>query len=336
MLPAILGLSGETLGDDERAFIREAAPAGFILFARNCGSRNQLRRFTDALRDVSGRDDVPILIDQEGGRVARLRPPEWPAFPAGWRFAELYCKAPISAIEAARANAEAIAVTLAALGINVDCLPVLDVRHAGAHDIVGDRALGDEPMQVAALGRAILDGLEEGGVCGVLKHIPGHGRTRTDSHVERPVVDADEEALAVDLAPFRALRDAPMAMVAHVLYAAWDPERPASVSPIVVEEVIRGRIGFDGLLMSDDIAMEALAPAPPGERARAVIAAGCDLVLHCSGRLGDNEAIAEALGDIGDAALERLDGAMARIVGKVSSHDYGALAAKRDALLAYA
>jgi beta-N-acetylhexosaminidase len=335
MLPAILGLGGVTLGGDERAFFREAAPAGFILFARNCGSREQLRRLTDALRDVTGRADVPILIDQEGGRVARLRPPEWPTFPAGWRFAELYRKAPISAIEAARVNAEAIAVTLADLGINVDCLPLLDVRQAGAHDIVGDRALGDEPMQVAALGRAMLDGLEAGGVCGVVKHVPGHGRAGADSHVERPIVEADEAALAADLAPFRALHDAPMAMAAHVIYTAWDPERPASVSPLVVEQVIRGRIGFDGLLMSDDVAMEALA-GPPGERARAVIEAGCDLVLHCSGRLEDNEAIAEALSDIGAAACKRLDAAMARIAGKASSHSFDALAAKRDALLAYA
>jgi len=335
MLPALLGISGETLGAGERDFLRDALPAGFILFARNCGSPGQLRRLTDDLRDVSGRADVPILIDQEGGRVARLQPPEWPAFPAGWRFAELYRKAPISAIEAARVNAEAIAVTLADLGINVDSLPLLDVRQAGAHDIIGDRALGDEPMQVAALGRAMLDGLEAGGVCGVVKHIPGHGRARADSHVERPVVEADEAELAVDVAPFRALREAPMAMAAHVLYTAWDRDRPASVSPIVVEKVIRGRIGFDGLLMSDDIAMEALS-GPLGERARAVIAAGCDLVLHCSGRLEDNEAIAEALGDIADSARKRLDGAMARIAGRTASHEYDALVTKRDALLAYA
>jgi len=334
MIPAILGLSGQALGEDERAFFRDVCPAGFILFARNCGSRDQVCRLTDELRDVSGRADVPILIDQEGGRVARLQPPKWPAFPAGWCFAELYRNAPISAIEAARVNAEAIAVILAGLGINVDCLPLLDVRQAGAHDIIGDRALGDEPMQVAALGRAILDGLEAGGVCGVVKHIPGHGRAGADSHVELPIVEADEAALAADLAPFRALHGAPMAMAAHVLYTAWDPERPASVSRIVIEEVIRGRIGFDGLLMSDDIAMGALVGSL-GERARAVIEAGCDLVLHCSGRLEDNEAIAEALDDIGDAARKRLDAAIARIAGKASLQSYDALVAKRDALLAY-
>ena len=335
MLPAILGLGGFCLGDDERAFIREAAPAGFILFGRNCRDRAQLRRLTDALREASGRGDVPILIDQEGGKVARLGPPEWPGFPAARRFADLYRKAPISAIEAARANGEAIAVTLAQVGINVDCLPVLDVRQEGAHDVIGERSLGDEPMQVAALGRALLDGLEAGGVGGVVKHMPGHGRAGADSHVELPVVDADEAALAVDLAPFRALRDAAMGMVGHVLYPAWDAERGASLSPTVIGEVIRGRIGFDGLLMSDDIAMEALS-GPTGERARAVVAAGCDLALLGSGRLADNEAVADALGEIGEASRLRLERAMAAIAGRRSAQSLDALAAKRDALLAYA
>jgi beta-N-acetylhexosaminidase len=335
MLPAIFGLSGETLTDDERAFVRDAGPAGFILFSRNCRTRNQLGRLTDALREATGRADVPILIDQEGGRVARLAPPEWPAFPAGWRFAELYRKAPISAIEAARANAEAIAITLAEVGINVDCLPLLDVRQPDADDVIGDRALGDEPMQVAALGRAMLDGLEAGGVCGVVKHLPGHGRARADSHSELPVVDAGEEALAVDLAPFRALHDAPMGMVAHILFPAWDAQRCASLSPIVVQTVIRGRIGFEGLLMSDDIGMAALSGALP-ERASAVIAAGCDVVLHVSGRLEESIAVAGALGPIGAAACRRLDEAMARLSGKASAHGYAALAAERDALLAYA
>src|SRR6185436_883760 len=182
MLPAILACSGPTLTDNERAFFRAADPAGYILFARNLAGRAQVKALTDSLRDLSGRADLPILIDQEGGRVARLKPPEWPAFPAPARFAALYDKAPISAIEAARANGEALAVTLAELGINVDCLPLLDIAHPGAHDVIGDRALGDEPMRVAALGRALLDGLEAGGVCGIVKHIPGHGRARADSH----------------------------------------------------------------------------------------------------------------------------------------------------------
>jgi beta-N-acetylhexosaminidase len=335
MLSAILGLGGEAVSDDERSLFSEAQPAGFVLFARNCRDRDQLRSLTDSLRTLSGRDDVPILIDQEGGRVARLKPPEWPAFPAAWRFAELYARAPISAIEAARVNAQAIAILLAEVGINTDCLPVLDVRQEGTHDVIGDRALGDEPMQVAALGRAMLGGLEAGGVCGVVKHMPGHGRAGSDSHVELPVVDADEEAMAIDLAPFLALRDAPMAMTAHVLYRAWDADRPASVSPIVIGEVIRGQIGFDGLLMSDDIAMEALSGSH-AERAKAAIDAGCDVALHCSGKFEDNAAIADALGEMSDTAHERLRRAMARIAGKASAQDYEILAEKRDALLAYA
>ena len=335
MLPAIIGLSGETLTADERAFIEEARPAGFILFSRNCRSRDQLRRLTDSVKELTGRSDLPILIDQEGGRVARLSAPEWPVFPAGRRFADLYRKAPISAIEAARVNAQALASVLADAGVNVDCAPVLDVRQAGADEVIGDRALGDEPMQVAALGRAWLEGLEAGGVCGAIKHMPGHGRARADSHAELPVVDADKEALAIDLAPFRALHDAPMGMVAHILYPAWDPERCASRSPLIVEEVIRGRVGFDGLLMSDDIAMAALS-GPLGERAAAVIAAGCDVVLHCSGRLEESVEVADALGPMRDAAVERLDAAMSRISGMVSEVAYEILAAKRDSLLAYA
>jgi beta-N-acetylhexosaminidase len=335
MVPAILGLGGQVLSDDERSFFSEVVPAGFVLFARNCQDRDQLRALTDSLREVSERADVPILIDQEGGRVARMKPPEWPPFPAGWRFAELYAKAPISAIEAARVNAQAIATLLGEVGINTDCLPVLDIRRESTHDVIGDRALGDEPIQVAALGRAVLEGLEAGGVCGVVKHVPGHGRAASDSHTELPVVDADAESLALDLAPFHALRDAPMAMTAHVLYRAWDSERPASISPVVIREVIRGQIGFNGLLMSDDIAMEALSGSH-AERAKAAVDAGCDVALHCSGRFEDNVAVAEALGDMGDTGLERLRRAMGGITGKASAQGYDVLAEKRDALLSYA
>jgi beta-N-acetylhexosaminidase len=335
MLPAILGLSGLVLTDAERGLIREAGPAGFILFGRNVSDPAQLRALTDSLREISGRADLPILVDQEGGRVARLRPPHWPAFPAPRRFAELYRKAPISAIEAARVNALAIAAMLAEAGINVDCAPVLDVTHEGAHDVIGDRALGAEPMQVAALGRAMLDGLEAGGVLGVVKHMPGHGRARADSHEELPAVDASAEELAVDLAPFRALADAAMAMAAHLLYPAWDPDWPASISPAIIAGVIRGEIGFEGLLMSDDLAMAALS-GPVAERAQAAIAAGCDLALHCSGVAAENEAIAAALGGMDAAASARLERALARIAGKVSAQGHEELAAKRDALLAYA
>ena len=224
--------------------------------------------------------------------MARLAPPEWPAFPAGWRFAELYRKAPISAIEAARVNAQAIAVTLAEVGVNVDCLPVLDVRREGASDITGDRTLGDEPMQVAALGRAMLEGLEAGGVCGVVKHMPGHGRARADSHVELPIADADEAAMAEDLAPFRALRDAPMGMVAHILYPLWDAERAASVSPVVIAQVIRA----EGLkhVLSDDIGRRHYAAAH--ERARAGVDSGA-ICAPCAVRLEESKAVAGAIAD---------------------------------------
>jgi beta-N-acetylhexosaminidase len=333
--PAIYGLAGESLTAGERDFFRDADPAGYILFRRNCAGREQLRALTDSLRALLGRDDVPILIDQEGGRVARLRPPVWPEFPEAWRFAALYEKAPISAIEAARINAEAIAAVLREAGNNVNCLPLLDVRQEGAHDIIGDRALGGEPMRVAALGRAVLEGMAAAGVVGVVKHMPGHGRSMSDSHVELPVVTASEDELETDIAPFRTLRAAPMGMTAHVVYTAWDAECPASLSPRVIGEIIRGRIGFDGLLMSDDLGMHALTGGFD-ERARGVIDAGCDVALHCSGEMAEMVAMASALGEMKPESRRRMDRAMASVAGAPSTVGYEALAAKRDALLAYA
>ena len=335
MQPAIYGMSGERLTDDERAFFRDADPAGYILFRRNCVDREQLRALTDDLRAIHGRDDQAILIDQEGGRVARMQPPVWPRFPDAGKFAALYQVAPMSAIEAARANAQALAVMLREAGINVNCLPLLDVRREGAHDIIGDRALGSEPMQVAALGRAVLDGLRDGGVVGVIKHIPGHGRSMADSHVELPVVEASEEELQADLEPFRTLRSAPMGMTAHVVYPAWDPTHPASLSTKVIGEIIRGRIGFDGWLMSDDLGMHALS-GDFAHRARGVIDAGCDVALHCSGDMGEMQAVAYALGDEMPAeGRARLERAMASVAGVAQGPAYEELAAKRDSLLAY-
>ena len=332
MKPVFLGMSGPVLTSAERAFFVQAAPAGYILFKRNCIDRLQLRRLTDELRGLSGRGDLPILIDQEGGRVARLQPPEWPAFPPAERFDALYDVAPISAIQAVAANAQAIAVVLAEVGINVDCLPLLDVRCEGAHDIIGDRALGSEPMQVAALGRATLDGLARAGVVGVVKHIPGHGRAGADSHVELPVVDADPAALEIDLEPFRTLKAAPMAMTAHVVYRAWDAERCASLSPNVIGDVIRGRVGFDGLLMSDDLGMSALSGGF-AERAAGVIGAGCDVALHCSGDMGEMITCAGAVGEIGPQARVRLARAMAGVAGRKPDATHDEAAARRDALL---
>lgn len=335
MQAAIYGLSGPVLTDDERDFFRDCDPAGYILFKRNCVDVEQLRGLTGALRELSGREDLPILIDQEGGRVARLRSPNWPDFPAAWSFADLYRKAPVSAIEAAAANARALGLMIRDCGINVDCLPLLDVRQEGADDIIGDRALGAEPMQVAALGRAVLDGLASAGAVGVVKHMPGHGRALVDSHKELPIVEADDADLESDIEPFRTLNWAPMGMVAHVVYTAWDPEHPASQSPTVIHDIIRGRIGFDGFLMSDDSNMNALSGSQ-AERAAACVAAGCDVALPCNGVLADNIAIASRLGEITPQGAERLRQAMLVCQGQPGGPDFDRLIAKRDELLALA
>lgn len=333
MTPLILGLAGTTLTDEERGFFREVDPAGFILFKRNVTDRAQVKALTDDLRAIAGREHVPILIDQEGGRVARMQPPEWPAFPRGSDFDRLYDAAPMSAIEAIRANAQALAMILREVGLNVDCLPLLDVRQPGAHDIIGDRALGTEPLRVAALGRATLEGLQAGGAVGVVKHMPGHGRSMSDSHVELPVVEASAGELETDIAPFKTLNWAPMGMTAHVVYTAWDKDRPGSLSPIVIGEIIRGKIGFDGLLMSDDLGMHALKGSFT-DRAAGVIAAGCDIALHCSGDMDEMQACAKGVTTIAPRSRERLDAAMATIAAAANGTSLEALIAKRDALLA--
>lgn len=335
MQAAIYGLEGPALTDDERSFFRDADPAGFVLFKRNCETRYQLFSLTDSLRELSGRDDVPILIDQEGGRVARLRPPEWPAFPAAERFDELYRKAPSSAIEAARANARAIGLVLRSVGVNVNAAPLLDVRQEGASDIIGDRALGSEPMQVAGLGRAVLDGLASAGVVGIIKHMPGHGRALVDSHHELPIVTASADELETDLEPFERLASAPMGMMAHVVYTAWDPHHPASQSPTVIREIIRERIAFNGFLMSDDSNMNALT-GTQAERASACVAAGCDVALPCNGVLADNIEIAKVLGDISVEGADRLARAMAGTRIEPDDLDFAEEIARRDQLLSLA
>ena len=335
MQAAIYGVQAFELTSSERDFFRDAEPAGFILFKRNCDTRDQVLRLTDSFRDLTGRADLPILIDQEGGRVARMKPPEWPAFPAAERFADLYQAAPSSAIEAVRSNARAIALMLRDVGVNVDALPLLDVRQPGATDIIGDRALGSEPMQVAALGRAVLDGLASAGVVGIVKHMPGHGRALVDSHKELPFVTASAEELEIDLEPFERLSWAPMGMTAHVVYEAWDPERPGSMSPIVIGEIIRGRIGFDGFLMSDDIGMEALA-GDFSTRAAGVVAAGCDAALHCSGRMEEMVAVASAVPSMTPEGEARLVRAMASTRNEPDAPDFAQSIATRDTLLALA
>lgn len=331
MTPAIFGMSGLALTEEERAFFAEADPAGYILFGRNVASREQLRALTDELRTIHGRDDQFVCVDQEGGRVTRLKPPVWTPFPAGEAFDRLYRVAPASAVEAARVNAHVLAIELAEVGITVDCHPPLDVRQPGAHDVIGDRALGSEPKQVAALGRAILDGLSRGGVIGCIKHMPGHGRAQCDSHKEMPTVHASEEELAIDLAPFRALRDAPVGMTGHLLFPVWDADNPSTLSSTVISQIIRGRIGFDGLLLTDDIDMEALSGSVP-ERAERAIAAGCDLVLNCWAKMDDMQGIAKRCGTMRPESLARLERALVSRKAGVEA-DKAALLAKRDALL---
>ena len=332
MIPAIFGLSGPVLTDDERAFFRDCDPAGYILFGRNAVNRAQLRALTDDLRAIHGRDQLLISIDQEGGRVARMKPPEWDRFPPAGAFAGLWNLAPASAIEAARANAELLGLDLAEVGITVDYLPLLDVRDEGAHDVIGDRALGTDPIQVAALGRAVLDGLARAGVVGCTKHMPGHGRARADSHKELPVVEASAEELERDLAPFRRLADAPIGMSAHVLYTVWDAENPGTTSPYVVREIIRGAIGFSGLLLSDDIDMEALKGGVP-ERSERAIAAGCDIVLNCWAKMNDMIGIAERLPAISGEAAQRLEAALDSAGGSETAGERAELVARRDSLL---
>jgi beta-N-acetylhexosaminidase len=330
MTPAIFGCAGLGLTAEEKAFFKDADPAGYILFARNAQDREQLRALTDDLRAIHGRERLFVCIDQEGGRVARMKPPEWAAFPPGAAFDRLYDLAPASAIEAARANAEALGLDLAEAGITVDCIPLLDVRQPGANDVIGDRAFGSEPKRVAALGRAVLDGLARAGITGTVKHMPGHGRAHADSHKELPRVDASDAELAIDIAPFHALSDAPVGMTSHVLYTAWDADNPATQSPFVIGEIIRKRIGFSGLLLTDDIDMEALS-GPVPERSAKALAAGCDLVLNCWAKMDDMIGIAETCAAMSPETAARLERALA--VSGEASGDREHLIARRDSLL---
>jgi beta-N-acetylhexosaminidase len=334
MIPAIFGLSGPVLTPDERAFFRECDPAGYILFGRNCLDPDQLRALTDDLRSIHGRERLLVSIDQEGGRVARLRPPHWAGYPAGEAFEKLYEIAPASAIEAARANATAMALELSAMGITVDYHPPLDLRVPGAHDVIGDRAFGSDPAAVAALGRAVLEGLAAGGVTGCVKHMPGHGRTDVDTHKALPTVTASAAELEDDLTPFRTLNQALVGMTGHLVFTAWDAENPATLSATVIREVIRGSIGFDGLLLTDDIDMEALGGSIP-ERAERAHAAGCDIILNCWAKMDDMQGICNVLPAMSDVTAARLDRALAGTqIAPAIAPQAAELLAKRDALLA--
>ena len=311
---AVVGCSGAGLTEEERRLFAAANPLGFILFARNCVDPKQLRALVDSLRETVGRDDAPVLIDQEGGRVARLGPPHWRKPPPASEFAAIYAKDKRAGIAAARLNARQIATELKAAGINVDCTPVLDIPVSDADAIIGDRAYGAAPEPVAVLGRAVCDGMIESGVLPVIKHIPGHGRARADSHKSLPVVETSRAELSrTDFVPFRGLAvAAPCAMTAHVVYSAIDADAPATCSRKVIEEVIRGEIGFDGVLFSDDIAMGALA-GPLAVRTKACLDAGCDVALHCSGSLAETREVLDAAPALTAKATERVARALAQV-----------------------
>ena len=328
----IAGCSGPTLTARESAFFREAAPWGFILFRRNVEDPAQVRALCDALRETVGRADAPILIDQEGGRVQRLGPPHWPKYPPGSAYGRI--PDPVARRELTRLGARLIAHDLRAVGIDVDCVPVLDVPVAGAHDVIGDRAYGRDPQSVAILGRAAAEGLLAGSVLPVIKHIPGHGRAFADSHLQLPVVETPRAELeAHDFAPFRALADMPLAMTAHVVYTALDPERPATTSPVVIGEVIRAGIGYDGLVMSDDLSMKAL-QGSFRERAEASFAAGCDMALHCNGDMDEMAAVAEGAPALDGEAFRRAEAALGRIRHAPEPLDPVDARARLDAALA--
>ncbi len=307
----ITGVSGLELSAAEREFIRAERPWGFILFKRNIDTPDQVSALVGELRSCLGEADAPVLIDQEGGRVARLSPPHWPVYPPGAVFGALYDLDPVLGLQAARLSARLIAADLIGLGITVDCLPLADVPVAGADAVIGNRAYGTEPAKVAAIARAVTGGLEQGGVLPVLKHIPGHGRATADSHFRLPTVDTPREELArTDFAAFQPLADLPMAMTAHVVFSALDPAQPATTSATIIAQVIRGAIGFQGLLMSDDVSMNALAGSI-AERTRAIVNAGCDMVLHCNGKLDEMRDVARETPELTDDALARAGRALA-------------------------
>lgn len=301
----ICGCVGATFSGAEIAFFEAAQPWGLILFKRNCESREQIGALTRHFRALVGRGNAPVLIDQEGGRVQRLAPPCWRRYPSARAYGELYEVSPLEALRAARLVGRLIAEDLNEVGISVDCLPVLDIPQPGSHEIIGERAYSSDPAVTALLARAAMEGLMAGGVLPVVKHIPGHGRAASDSHLSLPVVATSRSDLArVDFPPFAALADAPLAMTAHVVYADIDPDNPATQSRTVIGDVIRGDIGFDGLLMSDDLSMQALSGTLV-ERTRAAMAAGCDIALHCNGDMEEMREIAAAAGELQREALTR-------------------------------
>ena len=331
----ITGIAGITLTAAERGFIAAEQPWGFILFKRNVETPAKVISLVGELRKAVGRPEAPVLIDQEGGRVQRLAPPHWPVYPAGAVFSRLYDIDSALGLKAAHLSARLIADDLGQLGITVDCLPLADVPVAGADAVIGDRAYGTDPIKVAAIARAVADGLEKGGILPVLKHIPGHGRATADTHFRLPTVDTDRNELErTDFAAFRPLNDLPMAMTAHVVFSAFDGAHPATTSATMIAQVIRGVIGFQGLLMSDDVSMNALAGSV-AERTRAIVAAGCDMVLHCNGKLDEMREVAQNTPQLSGPAKVRADAALA---SRRAARPFDRSAARRelDALIAQA
>jgi beta-N-acetylhexosaminidase len=307
----ITGLAGPALTPEERQFLRETQPWGFILFKRNVQKPAQVIELVKECRAAINDPAAPVLVDQEGGRVQRLGPPHWPAYPPGATYGDIYDADPSAGVAAARLGARLIAADLMALGIDVDCLPVADVPASDADPVIGDRAYGANPRKVAALARAAAEGLLAGGVLPVVKHMPGHGRANADSHLRLPVVGADRASLeAADFAAFRPLADLPLAMSAHVVFTACDPHLPATTSRTMIDQVIRGFIGFDGLLMTDDVSMHAL-QGSLGERTAAALAAGCDIVLHCNGKLDEMRQVAANARLLSGKSLRRAEAALA-------------------------
>jgi beta-N-acetylhexosaminidase len=307
----ITGVSGPELTGAEREFIRSERPWGFILFKRNIETPAQVILLVRELREAIGNPDAPVLIDQEGGRVQRLGPPHWPVYPSGAAFGVLYDIDRTLGLTAARLSARLMAADLIELGVTVDCLPLADVPVAGADAVIGNRAYGTEPGKVAAIARAVTEGLEQGGILPVLKHIPGHGRATADTHFRLPEVDTSKTELErTDFAAFQPLADLPMAMTAHVVFSALDPAQPATTSATIIQQVIRGVIGFQGLLMSDDVSMNALAGSL-AERTRAIVNAGCDMVLHCNGKLDEMRDVARETPELAGEALDRAKRALA-------------------------
>jgi beta-N-acetylhexosaminidase len=330
----ILGCAGPRLSEEERALFQRVVPFGLILFARNVQNPPQVRALVGEFRSIVGKADAPVLIDQEGGRVQRLRPPHWPDFPSAAKFGDLYSRDRERGIAAAHLGGRLIAAELDALGINVDCLPVADLRRPDGHDVIGDRAYGSEPVQVAELSRAAADGLLAGGVLPVVKHVPGHGRARVDSHESLPAVDTSPGELdRTDFEPFRRLANLPIAMTAHVVYTAIDPDRAATISPVIVGEVVRKRIGFTGLLLTDDLSMQALC-GTLGERAEAALLAGCDIALHCNGRIDEMREVAAASPRLAGEAARRAEAALGRLESPMEPLNVAEASARFSAMIA--